>query len=288
MPVRPKPEPPSDPIPRRRDPAGEGPPRPRSPELDHYLDGRAPKRPPPRFQPGPPGPDVGRYPPVADLPPVPEEKVGLVVEHLFDGSSTLEQYAVKVRGDTTETCVAFGEVAKLEVAVPKLPSVQPVYVEFYSASAANAAAENLSSRTYDGRQLIVRRLTRRDLQAEVDAFHRSKTSKFDVGATRHLEEQVDDLRRQLTRAQGDLREADDKRDTEKARLRTDLAHHATQHKLLQARVDELEDELDKTRTSARKDREYHAARTKALADRADALERDRDRDRDQYRDRPRF
>jgi len=76
----------------------------------------------------------------------------------------------------------------------------------------------------------------------------------------------------LERAQDDR----EKRETEKARLRADLAHHAAQHKLLQARVDELEDELDKARASAKKDREYHAARVKALTERTEALEAERD------------
>lgn len=68
-----------------------------------------------------------------------------------------------------------------------------------------------------------------------------------------------------------------------ARLRSDLSHHANQHKLLQARVDELEDELDKARHSvrrsrsvydppqARKDREFHAARVRVCCRRSSGI-----------------
>eukprot|EP00633_Aureoumbra_lagunensis_P003288 CAMPEP_0197286484 /NCGR_PEP_ID=MMETSP0890-20130614/1884_1 /TAXON_ID=44058 ORGANISM="Aureoumbra lagunensis, Strain CCMP1510" /NCGR_SAMPLE_ID=MMETSP0890 /ASSEMBLY_ACC=CAM_ASM_000533 /LENGTH=450 /DNA_ID=CAMNT_0042754825 /DNA_START=141 /DNA_END=1493 /DNA_ORIENTATION=+ len=211
-----------------------------------------------------------------------DDRVALAVDHLYEGSIKLAEYANKVEKDTRATCSAFGEVASVKVAVPRVVSPQPVFVEFRSGIHAAAAAENLASRTYDGRQLVVRRLTRQELLSEIEDFYlRSQSTTAPPqppiplksnGSARHFQDQLEDTRRQLERAQDDR----EKRETEKARLRADLAHHAAQHKLLQARVDELEDELDKARASAKKDREYHAARVKALTERTEALEAERD------------
>jgi len=87
------------------------------------------------------------------------------------GSIKLAEYANKVEKDTRATCSAFGEVASVKVAVPRVVSPQPVFVEFRSGIHAAAAAENLASRTYDGRQLVVRRLTRQELLSEIEDFY---------------------------------------------------------------------------------------------------------------------
>mmetsp|Transcript_26157 Transcript_26157/g.104641 ORF Transcript_26157/g.104641 Transcript_26157/m.104641 type:complete len:399 (+) Transcript_26157:568-1764(+) len=249
-----------------------------SPELDKYLDGGRGKRggdttfsgssKRSRFSDdGPPKTDAG-------------DKVAIIVDNLFNGTAKLDEYATKVQADTRETCAAFGEVLSIEIPVQSIEAAQPVFVEFFQAAHAAAAAENIASRTYDGRQLVVRRVTRRELRSEIDRRPSGASSsggkRRGSAAEKELEEEVDDLRRQLQRARNELKDAGDKKDAEKARLRADLAHHSAQHKLLQTRVDELEDELDKARISARKDREFHAARVKALADRAHTLEADRE------------
>mmetsp|Transcript_11361 Transcript_11361/g.36025 ORF Transcript_11361/g.36025 Transcript_11361/m.36025 type:complete len:392 (+) Transcript_11361:426-1601(+) len=208
-----------------------------------------------------------------------DDKVALIVENLFDGNAKLAEYAAKVEADTRATCGSFGSLALVEVAVPSVAS-QPVFVQFYQASHATAAAESLAARTYDGRHLGVSRVTRHAVNAAIDEHRRaiSLSARPNEGSAKGSSDvlaELDAMRNERDDAKAQLEAMQGRRETELARLRLDLAHHSAQHKLLQARVDELEDEIDKARVSARKDREFHAARVKALAERADALEAER-------------
>ncbi|KAJ8612876.1 hypothetical protein CTAYLR_002064 [Chrysophaeum taylorii] len=241
-----------------------------------------------------------------------DEKVALIVDHLFDGTAKLNEYATKVEADTRSALV---EVPTVPAAVAS----QPVFVQFYQASHAIAAAENLSSRTYDGRRLVVKRVSRHEMRTAVvrggaeivvryflsvsvqDEHRRGKLRSTDVVGSAPANKplascvfrvallftsraepdldkpsrvsicsELDAIRRERDDVRRELGTINGRRDAEMARLRSDLAHHSTQHKLLQARVDELEDELEKARASARR-----RPRVKALAERADTLESDR-------------
>ena len=125
---------------------------------------------------------------------------------------------------------------------------------------AAAAAASLSTRTYDGRKLVV---TVVDSRAVRDA----------TPAQSETDPRL--LEKEIAKANKAAKAAKVKAEDETARLAKDVKYHSAQHKLLQKRCDDLESELEALRASAKKDRDFHTQRIAALTKRSEDLERER-------------